>query len=248
MPNALKRSVALFGRAMGYEIKRWRHPSREQLERDDPLLNIRAFFQRHAVTPQLVLDVGANRGTYGDQCLELFPAARVICFEPTPDLHAALAARYEGNPRARVLPVAVTETDGPLTFHVRSDDVWNSILANGDSGITPGGARQVAVEGVKLDTLAARESLGQIDLLKLDIQGAELMALRGARELLAGGRIGIVQTEINFQRLYAGQADLEGVSRLMHGHGYWLQGIYQGSTLNGMLSSADLVFAHARFL
>ncbi len=248
MPNALKRSVALLGRAMGYEIKRWRHPSPAQIDRDDPLLNVRSFFERHGVTPQLILDVGANRGTYADACLELFPSASVVCFEPTPDLHAALRAKYEGNPRVRIIPVAVTERDEAITFHVRSEDVWNSILASGDSGIAPGSVKQVQVQGETLDTVAARESMPAVDLLKLDIQGAELMALRGAQGLLAAGRISMVQLEMNFQQLYAQQADLESVSRLMFRNGYWLMGVYQATTLNGMLASTDIVFAHGRFL
>jgi FkbM family methyltransferase len=248
MPHPLKRYISNLSRSMGYEIKRWRHPTREQIEAQDPLLNIRAFFQAKGIVPSVVFDVGANQGDYAAQCLELFPDARVFCFEPTPAVLEGLKKRYHSESRVRVVEAAVMDRDGAVTLNIRGDHVWSSILSNGDSGIAPTATSQVQVKGMRLDSFAAAESIQHVDLLKLDIQGAEMAALSGADALLRDGRISVLQMEINFQNLYAGQADLQSVSKLMFRSGYWLQGVYGASMLNGLLCAVEVVFAHSKLL
>ena len=247
MPNALKRTISNLSRSLGYEIKRWRHPTQAQVDQHDPLLNIRAFFQSHSITPRVVLDVGANQGDYADHCLRLFPASSVYCFEPTPAVLERLRNRFASNPRVKIIEAAVVESDAPVTFHLRGEDVWNSVLADGQSGIAPGATQRVEVRGIKLDTFAAEQGIGQVDLLKLDIQGAEHKALLGAGQLLRDGRMALVQMEMNFQNLYSGQADFQTVSKLMFQNGYWPVGLYQPSMLNGLLCAIELVFAHSRY-
>ncbi len=248
MPHPLKRYISNLSRSMGYEIKRWRHPTQEQIDAQDPLLNIRSFLSDRKIAPKTIFDVGANQGDYAAQCLELFPDARVYCFEPTPAVLNILNGRYANNPRVKIVSGAVTDADAPVTFNLRGDSVWNSMLASGNSGIAPGVTQAIEVKGMRLDSFATSESVEQVDLLKLDIQGAEMKALAGAERLLRDGRISVVQMEMNFQNLYAGQADLQSVSKLMFGHGYWLQGVYSPSMLNGLLCAIEVVFAHSKLI
>jgi FkbM family methyltransferase len=248
MPHPLKRFVSNLSRSMGYEVKRWRHPTRAAIDAQDPLLNIRSFFEHRNISPKVIFDVGANQGDYAAQCLELFPDARVYCFEPTPAVLGILNDRYASHARVKIVAGAVTDGDAPVTFNLRGDSVWNSLLANGDAGIAPGATQAIEVKGMRLDSFAASEAIDQVDLLKLDIQGAEMKALAGAEKLLRDGKISLVQMEMNFQNLYAGQADCQSVSKFMFGHGYWLQGVYSPSMLSGLLCSIEVVFAHSKLL
>ena len=248
MPHPIKYYISNLSRSMGYEIKRWRHPTQAQVDAQDPLLNIRSFLEQKRVSPKVVFDVGANQGDYAAQCLQLFPAARVFCFEPTPAVLQTLKQRHGADARVTIVEGAVMEADAPVTLNVRTDHVWNSVLSNGEAGIAPGAMSQVQVKGLRLDSFAAQNSIDHVDLLKLDIQGAELKALAGAEGLLRDGKISVVQLEMNFQNLYAGQADLQSVSQLMFRHGYWLQGVYSPSMLNGLLCSIEVVFAHSKLL
>jgi FkbM family methyltransferase len=248
MPHPLKYYISNLSRTMGYEIKRWRHPTRAQIDAQDPLLNIQSFFEQKNIAPKVAFDVGANQGDYAAQCLALFPAARVFCFEPTPAVLEGLKTRYHDEPRVTIVEGAVMDADAPITLNVRTDHVWNSVLDNGEAGIAPGAMNQVQVKGLRLDSFATQNAIDHVELLKLDIQGAELKALAGAEALLRDGNISVVQMEMNFQNLYAGQADLQSVSKLMFRHGYWLQGVYSPSMLNGLLCSIELVLAHSKLI
>ncbi len=246
MPSLWKSWIARAARRIGLDIKRWYPLTRDQIERDDPVLSLKSLFQRNSVTPRVILDVGANRGDYTSRFCTLFPEASVYCFEPTPDVYKALRERFADDGRVQVFELAVSDVDESVFFNIGSDPAWNSLLDTGASGMAPHPKRSIEVRATRLDTFARNQDLESIDLLKLDIQGAELRALRGALGLLAAGRISTVLLEVNFAELYAKQADFQSLSRLMFDNNYWMQGIYQAAMSSGVLRSADVVFAHSR--
>lgn len=135
---------------------------------------------RAAVRPgDTVLDVGANVGAYA----MLFgrwvqPGGRVLAFEPSPEAHAGLVAHLRLNGLAGVVEAraeAVAGESGTLRF--RSEGLHGtSRLADGASSID--------VPAVSVDDLCAREGIDPA-LLKVDVEGAELDVLRGARETIA---------------------------------------------------------------
>jgi FkbM family methyltransferase len=245
--DTIKRNISLLSRRLGYEVKRWRNPPQEQIDRNDPLRAAADFFRQHNVSIGTIFDVGANRGDFCAEALELFASATVYCFEPTADIFQLLKSRFGENPRVKMFENAILEADGTIKFFVRPGSVWNSLLRDGTSGVVPPAEREVDVAGVSLDSFTQRQGVDAIDLLKLDIQGAELRALRGAKGLLSNGKVGLIQLEVNFQNLYAGQGDLESISRLLFDCGYWFQGIYGASMSSGILLGADVLFAHQRY-
>jgi FkbM family methyltransferase len=124
------------------------------------------------------LDVGANHGllsfglarTLGDRI-------RFHLFEPNPKLLASIRKSLELYPSmvTEVNPVAVCETDGTVLFHVQEDQT-------GVSHIVKSGG--IPVRSIKLDTYLKDKCLDRVALLKLDIEGYELAALRGAEHAL----------------------------------------------------------------
>jgi FkbM family methyltransferase len=125
----------------------------------------------------VVLDIGANIGYYTMlAAAQVGPTGKVLAFEPLRANSAMLQASREANGFAHVhiLPYAVAEQDGSLGF--REDDS-NGVLAL-DNPTTAA----YEVQAVALDTFLADEP--RIDVVKMDIEGAEGLALRGMQQLL----------------------------------------------------------------
>jgi len=135
-----------------------------------------------------VLDVGANLGAY----TVLFarwvgPQGRVIAFEPAPASRDGLERQLALNgaaDRVAVRPEAVAAAGGVRPF--RADAMQGDNRLNvGDAG--PG---VILVETTSLDEFCAREDVNP-DVIKIDVEGAELDVLRGARTTIARGGAGL---------------------------------------------------------
>ena len=174
--------------------------------------NILADQMELAGEASVVVDVGAYDGAVTAEYLELFPRAVCYALEPHPESFRALANRLGTNPRARLHHVAHAETPGRRALHTFPAPATNSLLApvaNVAAVVGPGhmdSFRLEEVEIMTLDGFAEREGLVRIDVLKLDVQGAEVLVLRGAESLLRRRAIGLVATEVNFVDVYRCQA------------------------------------------
>lgn len=137
------------------------------------------------------IDIGANEGVYS-----LYAAARVgrkgrvVAVEPSPREIASLRANLSLNPRLHVSVVeaAVAETNGWADFHVAEfAHAGQNALASLATGAIPIVEKR-AVPTVALDTLVERLPGGKVDIVKIDVEGAELGVLRGAAETLRKSR------------------------------------------------------------
>ena len=127
----------------------------------------------------VVLDVGANVGIFSRAFAEKF--AKVIAFEPMPHTFECLALNVPEN--VQLENVAVADKPGCLDMY-RTASSGASFILNHDMVVTPSvkvkPGRTVAVEARTIDSY----ELPSVGLMKFDIQGAELLALMGARETI----------------------------------------------------------------
>jgi FkbM family methyltransferase len=124
------------------------------------------------------LDVGANHGLLSFGLAgKLEKGVRFHLFEPNPKMVESIAKTLKLYPsmRAEINPVAVCEEDGTILFQVQENQT-------GASHITDTGG--VPVRSRRLDTYLKDKGLTRVELLKLDIEGYELTALRGAESTL----------------------------------------------------------------
>ncbi len=148
---------------------------------------------------RVVLDVGANAGIFSLVALAVQPDATVHAFEPTPEIAARLreTARMNGLERLNVHEVAVSSVNGPIVLRrCRGEKDANDGMNFIDADYSDAGAERV--RAVSLDVFCAETGIDHIDLLKLDIQGHEYAALRGAERLIGAGRIETIFTELNW--------------------------------------------------
>lgn len=130
------------------------------------------------------VDVGAHSGAVLDDLLRIAPRGRHLAFEPLPDLAAALQERL---PRVDVRAVALSDATGTSTFaHVLDRPGWSGLKARP----TPDGAA-ARVASITVPTQRLDDALPDgyaPALIKVDVEGAELQVLQGARETLATHR------------------------------------------------------------
>jgi FkbM family methyltransferase len=130
---------------------------------------------------------------------------------------ARLRANLAGCPRVRVVESAVGPSDGTIRFFRNDYDLASSALPVTDEASTPHVA-EIEVPVGRLDTLLDGEPLAEPVLLKLDLQGYELEALRGAPETLA--RVRYVLLEVAFRSSYVGEASFEDLQAFLHNAGF----------------------------
>jgi FkbM family methyltransferase len=175
-----------------------------------------------------VVDIGANRGQFTLLCAGLYPTARIVAFEPLPEPYAVLARLTARHPRIRAHQVAIGPHAGAAPMHVMSPDDSSSLLAPTARqiavfhGSRRAGTATVAV--APLEAFADARSLPRPALLKLDVQGFELDALKGCAPLM--DRFDAIYVECSFERLYADQALAHEVLAHLQGHGFGLAGVY----------------------
>ncbi|HET8672264.1 MAG TPA: FkbM family methyltransferase [Thermoleophilaceae bacterium] len=179
-----------------------------------------AFVQRHIRPGDVVFDVGANIGLFtlllGYQVWE---TGKVISYEASPKLVPILRDNVSMNwlsDRVEIVPKAAAGEAGSLSFLVpQRFDLCGSLKAIEHILSTEDrldDIERVMVDAEPLDVHAGR--FDHIDLIKIDVEGAENMVFAGMEELLASGVVRRVSFEI--ARSHFGDDWEEFASRLHH--------------------------------
>lgn len=159
-------------------------------ERDPDVMR---FLRGWARPGFVVIDIGANIGTYTVPLARLVgPNGRVVAFEPNRPTFACLRQNVRQNRLGNVTLVraAAGPESGFAGLVVTEDNFGEVHLA------PPGGAEAARVAVTTVDEQVASLGLGRVDYIKIDVEGFELAALRGARRTLAANPKLLVQTEI----------------------------------------------------
>jgi FkbM family methyltransferase len=117
----------------------------------------------------VVIDLGANRGTFSAEVNSRF-GWRCAAVEPNPEMFKQIPRR-EG---IVAINAAVASVDGPVTLNLAENPESSSLLAlplDASRG-------QVSVQGLTLQSVCKFAGVERVDLLKMDIEGAEIDLLR----------------------------------------------------------------------
>jgi FkbM family methyltransferase len=193
-----------------------------------------------------VIDGGANRGSFTDAFLRLHRPERLVLVEAIPDLAEKLRARYAGTSGISVVSAALSDKNGEAQFEINRSDVSSSLLPIDPRNTTWFGrdltvARTVQVPTMTLPALMDEQGLETVDLLKLDLQGAERFVLTGGEGVLE--RVRVIYTEIFFEQLYVGAWLFSEMNEFLAGCGFKLCGL--SNIVHA--SDGDLVQANATF-
>jgi len=191
-----------------------------------------------------VVDIGANRGQFA-LAARAISGAKVISFEPLPDVAAIFQKVFIADPAVKLHVIAIGEKAEKKLIHLSARDDSSSLLEIGEaqSHFFPG-THEVGtfvVEVGTLDAFVTKEQIVRPAMLKLDVQGFELQALSGCKSLI--DNFDYVYCECSFVELYKGQKLAGEVICYLNALGFSLTGIYNPSyDRGGNCIQADLLF------
>jgi FkbM family methyltransferase len=187
------------------------------------MISLSELVREHGARPRGVVHVGAHEA----QELEAYEehsVGPVVWIEANPEVYRRLLARIEGRPGHRAFQFAAHERDGlDVDLNVMAYDMSSSILypkrhleLYAWNVVT----RKVKVPTRTLDAFFRSEGLRaeEYNFLNMDIQGAELLALRGAREHLR--HFDYVYLEVNDDELFENCGRTADIDAFLAPHGF----------------------------
>lgn len=166
----------------------WKAVVRQHHREMEPL------FARLLPADGVALDIGAHAGQFAKLLARLAPAGRIHAFEPGAYAGAILARAlaWNGIRNAQIVPLGLSDAPGAAELAVplkRSGSLGFGLSHLGTEGRP---ASRQTVELVRLDDWVAMVGLTRLDLVKIDVEGWELRALRGGAATLARYRPAIL--------------------------------------------------------
>lgn len=220
---------------------RW---GRQRLERD-PFFAARKLITASA---PVIFDVGAHTGETAARYRATFPEAIIHSFEPFPASLGLLATRFAADKNVHIHATAVADKTGTATLHVNSASVTNSLLAPDARAARYWGAElfhdrgAIDVPTVSLDDFCAAAGVGRVDVLKIDVQGAEYAVVTGARNLLGRHAVDVIYMEIIVGPSYVGQKRYHYYLTALEELGYQLFDVFNLGRHHGRLLQFDGLF------
>ena len=151
----------------------------------------------------VIFDVGANVGQYARMVRKAMPGGRIFSFEPGPAAFERLKVAKIGGAFVPI-QAALGAIDGETVlfdFKEQTGSPHASLIPGVIEEFRGADAQEIKVAIVTLDAFARHRSIDKIDLLKIDVEGAELRVLQGAREMIAARRIQVLQIEMTENNL-----------------------------------------------
>lgn len=193
-----------------------------------------------------VLDVGANSGQFVAMINTILPEAFIYSFEPLEHCFAALQKNTEKIVNIQCFRFALGQENSRIMMHANEFSGSSSILEMTELHKTAfpytKNSTEESVEVRTLDSLLPQLRLRKNVLAKLDVQGYELNALRGAEEALS--QIDILVVETSFYRLYENQPLFDDIYGYLCKKNFKYRGNLDQvmSATNGEVLQADAIF------
>lgn len=175
-----------------------------------------------------IFDVGANVGFVAFQFQKRFPKAEIFAFEPNPSVFDQLKENYKGESKIHPYQLGVADQSGFLDFNINANTGTSSFLAADEYHKTHQAKHlkeKRSTQVITVDEFCQNEGIQHVDILKLDIEGYELNALKGAIELLSKQAIDIIYTEVNLVPSYKEQPLFHEITAYLQEHCYHIYNV-----------------------
>lgn len=163
-----------------------------------------------------VFDIGSNIGLYTLWISKYIKSGKIHSFEPDTKNHSRFEKNVLLNGVQHVVvinKIGVSNNTGTI-YLTQDRDVQNHVVFEKTQN-------SVEIKTITLDEYCSKNGVGRIRYLKIDIEGFEMLAFKGAESLLREGRIDIIQLEINNALANSGVTEQELIAYLKS-FGYYL--------------------------
>lgn len=190
--------------------------------------------------------MGAHQGSFTDLAIPYFLPERLWLVEADPEFSAALKTKYADVAAVTVVPGAISNASGHVKLRINSHRDSSSILpiesiSPKTFGINMTETALVEVPAWTLDDLFERERITHVDLMKVDIQGAERLMIEGGEAALS--KVDLLYIELSYERFYAGAPLAHEIEELLWHRGFRLRSLHESQMgLNGALAYTNALF------
>jgi FkbM family methyltransferase len=163
----------------------------------------------------VALDIGSRDAMVAIALEEYFPEATIYAFECNPPAIADCERNLSDHPDITLVTKAVSDENGPVNFYAidpeRTITTWpdgniaasSLYVANPAYPLETYFQNKITVEAITLEQWAVDAGVNTVDIIWMDLQGAELKALRGMGGLI--DTVKIIYTEVEYKEMYLGQ-------------------------------------------
>jgi FkbM family methyltransferase len=196
------------------------------------------------------VDAGAHAGSWTQALLDRFTPERVLAVECEPRMLPPLQARFAARPNVTVVEAALAGSEGRGSFHQLRHPAGSSLMQprlevmkefESNSWDVVG---TMEVQKITYDQLVAGE--GEVSILKLDIQGAEMEVLSNSQGGL--GKTRCIILEVTFVPHYQNDAGFPELHQLMAGKGFGLYRLSSAYHRGARVLFADAVYVREDIL
>ncbi len=169
---------------------------------------------------RVFVDCGAEFGFYTYLALKRYPTCRVIAFEPEPARFQLLKDFFGGYSNAIIYPYAVADHAGEITVYKPGDSASCTI----DKNLSQ--YDNLRVDGTIVPTVALDDILGDapVDVVKMDIEGAEVLAFAGMSKILQLQRP-LIYVEVHPKYIASIRKDgIQFITKILSDAGYIIAG------------------------
>jgi FkbM family methyltransferase len=234
---------------LGYDIHRLNNQKNVQL--DNPTIgNMQIFLQylrARGFNPQSILDVGANVGGWSRIAKSIFPTANCFLIEPQIEMKPFLDGFCQEFPGSQWFLAGAGANPGELTLTIWDDLLGSSFLPPESEKLQKEN-KQRRIPIITIDSLIETGAITTPQLVKLDIQGFEIEALRGGKKLFINTEIFILEVSLF---IFSGHSLFHEVITFMADRGYLVYDFvgFARRPYDGALGQVDVCFVkHNSFL
>ncbi len=199
-----------------------------------------------------IFDVGAHIGNVSLQYNTLFSNASIYSFEPFPPSFNSLQQNTSTHKNITLFNKGLGAYTGTAKFHSNQSEQTNSILATHEQANSNWGNNDllktkeiVEIDLTTIDQIVEEENIKTIDILKMDVQGAEHEVMAGAKKTIEKQMIRLIYTEIITVPTYQGQKEFDDILKMYRAYGFELFTIYKaGHRADGRLQFIDAIFVN----
>jgi FkbM family methyltransferase len=221
--------------------------SRNLISLEHPFARMQRLLQGQPVTG--ILDAGASHGRISRKLLDRFPQAEVFAFEPNSRYSDALQQYAHEEPRFHPYFIALSDEKGRARLNLTTAPGSTSLLTpnrrmremfRADASVES----SVEVDVTTIDDWVQSNGSPSIQIMKFDIQGAELKALRGATRTLREST-SLIYIELWFNPGYEGGPLYGDIDSFLRSQGFILFDIYKPKyDPRGLLTWANAIFVN----
>ena len=207
------------------------------------MFNLLADLRDRGFQVNMIFDIGAHKGEWSKMAKLIFPNASIYLFEPQIEMFTYLEQIVNKFPDVRLIQKGVGSKNDKLLFTIWDDFAGSSFLPKQNENLIQSG-KQREIEVITLDGLLENSDIQVPDIVKLDIQGFELEALKGGASLFGKTEVFILEVALYPFEDMPGIPTFIEVVNFMYERGYVVYdfGGFLRRPLDNAVGQCDLCF------